>query len=37
MRVVAPGRFPIRDHRDEALLELLVQLGIAGLGALVAT
>lgn len=26
-----------RDHRDEALLELLVQLGIAGLGALVAT
>jgi two-component system OmpR family sensor kinase len=26
-----------RDHRDEALLELLVQLGIAGLGALIAT
>lgn len=26
-----------RDHRDEALLELLLQLGIAGLGALVLT
>ena len=26
-----------RDHRDEALLELLLQLGIAGLGALVVT
>ena len=28
--VVAPGRFPTRDNRDEALLELLVQLGLAG-------
>jgi hypothetical protein len=36
--VVATGQFPIhRDHRDEALLELPVQLGIAGSGALVAT
>jgi hypothetical protein len=29
--------FRPRDHRDKALLELLVQFGIGGLGALVAT